>query len=54
MSFVSFFIFWFLHKWKAGFNTKGFDKKKWLRRIKNGWFQNNEVEPSNDKKDLSN
>lgn len=44
LSFVSFMFSWFIHKVKAGSKTKGFNKKKWMKRIKNGWFQNNEVQ----------
>lgn len=43
VSFVSFIMFWFVHKWKAGFHTQGFNKRKWVKRIKDGWFQNNEI-----------
>ena len=35
---VSFFLSWAVHKLKAGLNTKGFNKKKWQKRIKNGWI----------------
>ena len=35
-------MFWLIHKLKAG-NIQGFNKKKWLNRIKDQWFEDNSI-----------
>ena len=40
---ISFFGFWLIHKFKAGLKTKGFDRRKWIKRIKNEWFLDNQI-----------